>query len=83
MKPFVAIDGVLDYLFFIIFRCISVENCAQTENLCCRLEAVLGPAANACACVIFGCSGAIQPAFAWSIVVTVTQCRDCHCFDRP
>ena len=43
MKPFVAIDGVLDYLFFIIFRCISVENCAQTENLCCRLEAVLGP----------------------------------------
>ena len=46
MKPFVAIDGVLDYLFFIIFRCISVENCAQTENLCCRLEAVLGPGTN-------------------------------------
>ena len=28
--------------------------------------------ACACACVIFGCSGATQPAFAWSIVVTVT-----------
>ena len=44
MKPFVAIDGVLDYLFFIIFRCISVENCAQTENLYCLFETVPGPA---------------------------------------
>ena len=35
MKPFVAISGVLDYLFAIFFRCISVENCAQTENLYC------------------------------------------------
>ena len=43
MKPFVAIDGVLDYLFFIIFRCISVENCAQTENLYTAHEAVPGP----------------------------------------
>ena len=40
MKPFVAIDGVLDYLFFINFRCISVENCAQTEILVCSFEVV-------------------------------------------
>ena len=45
MKPFVAIDGVLDYLFAKYFGSVSVEKCAQTENLCCRLEAVLGPAA--------------------------------------
>ena len=31
MKPFVAIDGVLDYLLFIFFRCISVEDCAKSE----------------------------------------------------
>ena len=43
MKPFVAIDGVLDYLFFIIFRCISVENCAQTEILVRSFEVVPGP----------------------------------------
>ena len=46
MKPFVAIDGVLDYLFFINFRCISVENCAQTEILVCLFETVPAPAAN-------------------------------------
>ena len=34
---------VLDYLFFIIFRCISVENCAQTEILVCSFEVVPGP----------------------------------------
>ena len=45
MKPFVAIGGVLDYLFAKYFGSVSVEKCAQTENLCCRLEAVLGPAA--------------------------------------
>ena len=33
MKPFVAIDGVLDYLLFIFFRCISIDDCAQTEIL--------------------------------------------------
>ena len=46
MKPFVAIDGVLDYLFFIIFRCISVEKCAQTENLYWSFKAVPGPVAR-------------------------------------
>ena len=44
MKPFVAIGGGLDYLFAKYFGSVSVEKCAQTENLCCRLEAVLGPA---------------------------------------
>ena len=43
MKPFVAIDGVLDNLFLKVFRCTSVENCAQTENLYCLFEAVPGP----------------------------------------
>ena len=33
MKPFVAIDGVLDYLFAKYFGSVSVEKCAQTENL--------------------------------------------------
>ena len=42
MKPFVAIGGVLDYLFAKYFGSVSVEKCAQTENLCCRLEAALG-----------------------------------------
>ena len=42
MKPFVAIDGVLDYLFAKYFGSVSVEKCAQTENLYCRLEAALG-----------------------------------------
>ena len=44
MKPFVAIDGVLDNLFFKVYRCTSVENCAQTENLYCLFEVVPGPA---------------------------------------
>jgi hypothetical protein len=43
MKPFVAIDGVLDNLFFIFFRCTSVEKCGQTEILVCSFEAVPGP----------------------------------------
>ena len=33
MKPFVAIDEVLDNLFFNCFRCISIDDCAQTEIL--------------------------------------------------
>ena len=32
MKPLVAIDEVLDYLLFIFFRCISVEDCAKSEK---------------------------------------------------
>ena len=42
MKPFVAIDGVLDYLLFIFFRCISVDDCAQTEILVCAFGADSG-----------------------------------------
>ena len=45
MKPFVAIDGVLDYLFAKYFGSVSVEKCAQTENLYSAHEAVSGPAA--------------------------------------
>ena len=33
MNPLVAIDGVLDNLFLKVYRCISVEDCAQTEIL--------------------------------------------------
>ena len=44
MKPFVAIDGVLDYLFAKYFGSVSVEKCAQTENLYCLFKAVPGPA---------------------------------------
>ena len=43
MKPFVAIDGVLDYLFAKYFGSVSVEKCAQTENLYCLFKAVPGP----------------------------------------
>ena len=43
MKPFVAIDGVLDYLFAEYFGSVSVDDCAQTENLCCAFEVVSGP----------------------------------------
>ena len=43
MKPFVAIDGVLDYLFAKYFGSVSVEKCAQTENLHCLFKAVPGP----------------------------------------
>ena len=43
MKPFVAIDGVLDYLFAKYFGSVSVEKCAQTENLYSAHEAVSGP----------------------------------------
>ena len=46
MKPFVAIGGVLDYLFAKYFGSVSVEKCAQTENLHCLFKAVPGPAAN-------------------------------------
>ena len=42
MKPFVAIDGVLDYLLFIFFRCISVEDCAKSEIACSAYGPVLG-----------------------------------------
>ena len=42
MKPFVAIDGVLDYLLFIFFRCISVEDCAKSEIACCPYGPVRG-----------------------------------------
>ena len=34
MKPFVAIDGVLDYLFAKYFGSVSVDDCAQTEIAC-------------------------------------------------
>ena len=43
MKPFVAIDGVLDYLLFIFFRCISVEDCAKSEIACSAYGPVRGP----------------------------------------
>ena len=43
MKPFVAIGGVLDYLFAKYFGSVSVEKCAQTENLYSAHEAVSGP----------------------------------------
>ena len=43
MKPFVAIGGVLDYLFAKYFGSVSVEKCAQTENLYCLFEVVPGP----------------------------------------
>ena len=43
MKPLVAIDGVLDNLFFNCFRCISIDDCAQTEILVWSFEAVPGP----------------------------------------
>ena len=43
MKPFVAIDGVLDYLFAKYFGSVSVEKCAQTENLYWSFKAVPGP----------------------------------------
>ena len=43
MKPFVAIDGVLDHLFFKIESGISVDDCAQTEILVCSFEVVPGP----------------------------------------
>ena len=43
MKPFVAIDGVLDYLFAKYFGSVSVEKCAQTENLHWSFKAVPGP----------------------------------------
>ena len=33
MKLLVAIDGVLDNLFLKVYRCISVDDCAQTEIL--------------------------------------------------
>ena len=46
MKPFVAIGGVLDYLFAKYFGSVSVEKCAQTENLYCLFKAVPGPAAG-------------------------------------
>ena len=46
MKPFVAIDGVLDYLFAKYFGSVSVEKCAQTENLYCLFKAVPGPGIN-------------------------------------
>ena len=46
MKPFVAIDGVLDYLFAKYFGSVSVEKCAQTENLYCLFKAVPGPGTN-------------------------------------
>ena len=46
MKPFVAIDGVLDYLFAKYFGSVSVEKCAQTENLYCLFKVVPGPAAE-------------------------------------
>ena len=39
MKPLVAIDGVLDHLFFKVYRCISVDDCAQTEILVCAFGA--------------------------------------------
>ena len=42
VKPFVAIDGVLDYLFAEYFGSVSVDDCAQTENLCCAFEVVSG-----------------------------------------
>ena len=42
MKPFVAIDGVLDNHFFSPLH--SVGDCAKTEILYSLLEAVLGPA---------------------------------------
>ena len=43
MKPFVAIGGVLDYLFAKYFGSVSVEKCAKTENLYSAQEAVSGP----------------------------------------
>ena len=43
MKPFVAIDGVLDYLLFIFFRCISVEDCAKSEIAVSAYGPVRGP----------------------------------------
>ena len=43
MKPFVAIGGVLDNLFFTTSDGISVDDCAKTENLYRMDEAVLGP----------------------------------------
>ena len=47
MKPFVAIDGVkqlLRLLLIKVYRCTSIDNCAQTENLYCLFEAVPEPA---------------------------------------
>ena len=44
MKPFVAIGGVLDNLFFTTSDGISVDDCAKTENLYSPFEAVPGPA---------------------------------------
>ena len=41
MKPFVAIGGVLDNLFFTTSDGISVDDCAKTENLYTAYEAVL------------------------------------------
>ena len=43
MKPFVAIGGVLDNLFFTTSDGISVDDCAKTENLYSLFEAVPGP----------------------------------------
>ena len=43
MKPFVAIGGVLDNLFFTTSDDISVDDCAKTENLYRSYEAVLRP----------------------------------------
>ena len=43
MKPFVAIDGVLDYLFAKYFGSVSVDDCAQTEIACCPYGPVRGP----------------------------------------
>ena len=47
MKPFVAIGGVLDYLFAKYFGSVSVEKCAQTENLHWSFKAVPDRAAMA------------------------------------
>ena len=43
MKPFVAIDGVLDYLFAKYFGSVSVDDCAQTEIACYPYGPVRGP----------------------------------------
>ena len=47
MKPFVAIGGVLDNLFFTTSDGISVDDCAKTENLYRPYEAVLRPSTRA------------------------------------